>query len=185
MNSDESEQRDSLVLLLRQSGGHSQSAFANLYQRTAPKLYGLCLRMLRESAEAEDALQDVYLAIWRHAASFDPGRAAPMTWLIAIARNQCIDRLRRHREVQLADGVAEELADPAPEPSDLGEASQDRQRLEHCLDTLAIQQKSAVRAAFFTGATYNELAIRQGVPLATLKSWIRRGLIRLRSCLES
>lgn len=140
--------------------------------------------MLRERPEAEDTLQNVYLTIWRRASNYDVARASAMTWLITLTRNQCIDRLRKHREAPLDDGIADNLVDPAPGPSAHGEASEQRQRLEDCLDTLAGQQKSVVRAAFFTGATYNELAQRENVPLATMKSWIRRSLIRLRTCLE-
>lgn len=176
---------EALAELLRQSAAHDQQAFAALYQRTSSKLFGVCLRMLRERGEAQDALQNVYMTVWRRADSFDSTRATAMTWLITLTRNHCIDRLRQHREAALDDALADTLVDPTPGPSAAGEASQERQRLEHCLDTLANQQKSAVRAAFFSGATYNELAERSGVPLATMKSWIRRSLIRLRMCLES
>lgn len=179
------DERELLAGLLRQSAAQDRRAFSALYQRTSSKLFGVCLRMLRERGEAEDVLQNVYITVWRRAESFDSTRATAMTWLITLARNQCIDRLRQHREEPLDDVVADNLADPMPGPAAAGEASQDRQRLERCLDTLAEQQKSAVRAAFFSGATYNELAERCGVPLATMKSWIRRSLIRLRACLES
>lgn len=173
-----------MARLLQQSAAQDRPAFAELYQRTSSKLFGVCLGMLRERGEAEDALQNVYLTVWRRAGSFDSARAAAMTWLVTLARNQCIDRLRKRREASLDDATARDLTDPAPGPSGQSEASQQRQRLEHCLDTLTLQQKAAVRAAFFTGATYNELATRENVPLATMKSWIRRSLIRLRTCLE-
>jgi RNA polymerase sigma-70 factor (ECF subfamily) len=184
MNQSATDEREVLARLLRQSGGQDERAFAELYRRTSSKLFGVCLRMLRERGEAEDALQNVYLSVWRRAVSFDPARAGAMTWLITLTRNQCIDRLRRHRETSLDEIVADNLVDPMPGPAAHGEAGEERQRLEHCLDTLAEQQKAAVRAAFFSGATYNELAERCGVPLATMKSWIRRSLIRLRTCLE-
>ena len=161
-----------------------RSAFATLYRRTSSKLFGLCMQMLGDRGDAEDALQEVYVSVWRRAKTFDSNRAAAMTWLITLARNQCIDRLRRHREARLEDTMAASLVDPDPEPPAQTEASKERHRLERCLDTLADQQKDAVRAAFFSGATYNQLAERFGVPLATMKSWIRRSLIRLRACLE-
>lgn len=185
MNRSATDEREELVRLLQQSGQHDQQAFAALYQRTSSKLFGVCLRMLRERAEAEDALQNVFMTIWRRAGSFDPERAGAMTWLITLARNQCIDRLRQRREAPLDDATAQNLEDPEPGPPALSEASEQRRRLEHCLGTLAEQQRGAVRAAFFSGATYNQLAERCGVPLATMKSWIRRSLIRLRTCLES
>lgn len=185
MNQDASNEREALSGLLQQGARGDEEAFAELYRRTSSKLFGVCVRMLREPGEAEDALQNVYMSIWRRGGSFDPARASAMTWLITLTRNQCIDRLRQHREAPLEGSVADTLADPTPGPSAHGEASQQRQRLERCLDTLAAQQKSAIRAAFFSGATYNELAQCEGVPLATMKSWIRRSLIRLRGCLES
>ncbi|TAM95203.1 MAG: sigma-70 family RNA polymerase sigma factor [Rhodanobacteraceae bacterium] len=173
-----------LVELLRACADGDQVAFAKLYQRTSGKLFGVCLRMLRERGEAEDALQDLYINVWRRAASFDSSLATAMTWLITLARNQCIDRLRRHREEPLDDTAAQRIIDPGLGPPASSEAGEERRRLEHCLDMLADQQRQAVRAAFFTGATYNQLANCLGVPLATMKSWIRRSLIRLRACLE-
>lgn len=184
MNRSATEEREALARLLRQSGDHDERAFSELYQRTSSKLFGVCLAMLHERAAAEDILQNVYITVWRRAGSFDPARAGAMTWLITLTRNQCIDRLRQHRETPLGEIIVDNLEDPMPGPAERGEASEDRQRLERCLDTLAEQQKSAIRAAFFSGATYNELAERDGVPLATMKSWIRRSLIRLRTCLE-
>lgn len=173
-----------LAELMRASAGGDRDAFAMLYRRTSTKLFGVCVHMLRDRSEAEDALQDAYANVWRRADRFDPARATAMTWLITLARNQCIDRLRRHRETPLDDANALHIVDPDPGPSAHSAASEERQRLERCLDTLADQQRQAVRAAFFSGVTYNQLAERVGVPLATMKSWIRRSLMRLRDCLE-
>ncbi|SRR5579875_295546 len=173
-----------LTGLMRACADGDRAAFATLYRRTSDKLFGVCLRMLRERGEAEDALQDVYTNVWRRAGSFDSARAAAMTWLITLARNQCIDRLRRHREEPLDGAAAQQIIDPDPDPPARSQASEERRRLEHCLGTLADQQRQIVRAAFFSGATYNQLADRLGVPLATMKSWIRRSLIRLRTCME-
>lgn len=173
-----------LAGLLQSTAGGDQGAFALLYRRTSSKLFGVCLRMLIDRGEAEDALQEVYTSVWKRAESFDSDRAAAMTWLITLARNRCIDRLRQRRESQLDDATARELTDDVPSPAANADSSQQRQRLERCLDGLEPKQKSAVRAAFFAGQTYNQLAERCGVPLATMKSWIRRSLIKLRTCLE-
>lgn len=170
--------------MLQAVAAGDRPAFATLYQRTSGKLFGLCMQMLRDRGDAEDALQEVYANVWRRARTFDSTRAAAMTWLITLTRNQCIDRLRRHRDDRLNDATAARLVDPDPEPPVQSEASEQRRRLEQCLGTLADQQRDAVRAAFYAGATYNQLAERVGVPLATMKSWIRRSLIRLRACLE-
>ncbi|MDE2497534.1 MAG: sigma-70 family RNA polymerase sigma factor [Xanthomonadaceae bacterium] len=184
MTSDSSVAADALARELQAVADGDRSAFATLYQRTSSKLFGLCMQMLRDRGDAEDALQEVYANVWRRAQTFDSTRAAAMTWLITLARNQCIDRLRRHDADRLDDATAASLVDPDPEPLAQSEASEQRRRLEQCLGTLADQQKDAVRAAFYSGATYNQLAERLGVPLATMKSWIRRSLIRLHACME-
>jgi RNA polymerase sigma factor (sigma-70 family) len=178
-------ERDDLNRLLQHTGRNDQKAFAELYKRTSSKLFGVCLRMLRDRGEAEEVLQETYTAVWRRAASFDATRASAMTWLVTLSRNKAIDRLRQHREVllddpQTLDAAVDEDAAPAAD----AEAGQEYRRLQHCLDELEPQQQSSVREAFFTGATYNELAARCKVPLGTMKSWIRRALIHLRQCLD-
>jgi RNA polymerase sigma-70 factor (ECF subfamily) len=156
-----------------------------VYQDTSAKLFGVCLRILKDRSEAEDVLQDVYVTVWRKAATFDPGRASPITWMVAIARNRAIDRLRaraagRLEPIEAADAVS----DPAPAAVERVELAQQHQRLIRCLEELDARHASAIRAAFLDGATYEELAARMKVPLGTMKSWIRRGLLKLRACLE-
>ncbi|MEO6927423.1 MAG: sigma-70 family RNA polymerase sigma factor [Rhodanobacter sp.] len=178
-------ERDELNELLRQTGCENQKAFAELYKRTSPKLFGVCLRMLRDRSEAEEVLQETYTTVWRRAAGFDVSKASAITWLITLSRNKAIDRLRQHREEQLDDPFKlDALVDAQPSPAEGAETSQEHQRLENCLDELEPQQQSSVREAFFTGATYNELATRCKVPLGTMKSWIRRSLMQLRACLD-
>jgi RNA polymerase sigma-70 factor (ECF subfamily) len=179
-------EREELAQILAAAGHGDQRAFAELYRRTSSRLFGVCLRMLRDRGEAEDVLQEIYTTVWRRAESFDPARASAITWLVTLGRNKAIDRLRQHHEAPLPDpSIALDLVDEQPSPAADAERSQERQRLERCLDALEPQHKAAVRAAFFSGATYNELAAHCSVPLATMKSWIRRSLIRLRTCLES
>jgi RNA polymerase sigma-70 factor (ECF subfamily) len=177
-------EREELNGLLIRAGRGDQQAFAALYQRTSSKLFGVCLRMLRQRSEAEEVLQETYLTVWRRAAGFDAGKASAITWLVTLARNKAIDRLRQHREEQLDPLQLEETVDSRPTPAAGAETSQEHQRLQRCLDALEPTQRSAVREAFFTGATYNELAVRSKVPLGTMKSWIRRSLLQLRTCLE-
>jgi RNA polymerase sigma-70 factor (ECF subfamily) len=163
-----------------------RAALRIIYQDTSAKLFGVCLRILKDRNEAEDVLQDVYVTVWRKAAAFDPGRASPITWLVAIARNRAIDRLRasavsrRIEPIEAADAVS----DPAPAAVERVEQAQQQQRLARCLEELEARHASAIRAAFLDGATYEELAARMSVPLGTMKSWIRRGLLKLRVCLE-
>ena len=178
-------ERDELNQLLQLAGRNDQKAFAELYKRTSSKLFGVCLRMLRDRGEAEEVLQETYTAVWRRAGSFDASRASAITWLVTLSRNKAIDRLRQHREELLDDpSKLDETVDEQPTPAAGAETSQEYQRLQHCLDELDPQQQSSVREAFFTGATYNELATRCKVPLGTMKSWIRRSLMQLRTCLD-
>ena len=178
-------ERDELNRLLQQAGRNDQQAFAELYRRTSSKLFGVCLRMLRDRGEAEEVLQETYTTVWRRAASFDAAKASAITWLVTLSRNKAIDRLRQHREELLNDpSKLDEAVDEQPTPAAGAETSQEYQRLQQCLDELEPQQQSSVREAFFTGATYNELATRCKVPLGTMKSWIRRSLLQLRTCLD-
>ncbi|HXR91633.1 MAG TPA: sigma-70 family RNA polymerase sigma factor [Steroidobacteraceae bacterium] len=178
--------RDALAGLLTRTGKRDQRAFAELYRHTGGRLFGVCLRMLRDPGDAEEVLQEVFTTVWRRADGFDPARASALTWLVALTRNKAIDRLRQRREVPLDDPIdLDRMIDERPAPPDDAEASQDYVRLLKCLEALEPKQRRSVRAAFFTGATYNELAARCQVPLGTFKSWIRRGLIQLRECLES
>ena len=162
-------------------------ALEALYRTTSAKLFGVCLRILKDRGEAEEVLQEVYLTVWRKAHVFDPDRGlSPMTWLAAMARNKAIDRLRsrgRRRPAEPIDTAAG-LADAAPSALDLLEVSGERRRLDLCLAELDGPQRIAIRTAFFDGASYPELAERMGAPLGTLKSWVRRGLLKLRACLE-
>lgn len=163
-----------------------ESALAGIYRLTSAKLFGICLRILRDRAEAEEVLQEVYVTVWRKADAFDPARASPITWLVTIARNKAIDRLRARGGIRRADPIesAETVRDPGPEPLAQLEAADDQHRIEECLDELEARQAAAIRSAFLDGATYAELADRMNVPLGTMKSWIRRGLLKLRACLE-
>jgi RNA polymerase sigma factor (sigma-70 family) len=162
-----------------------RQAMALLYTRTSAKLYGICLRVLGSQAEAEEALQETYLTVWRKAAAFDASRASPITWLAILARNKAIDRLRSRRG-PAADGIeaAFDVPDEAPLATELLEQADDRHRLFHCIAELDARAAGAIRSAFLDGLSYPELATRADVPLPTMKSWIRRGLLRLRGCLE-
>jgi RNA polymerase sigma-70 factor (ECF subfamily) len=144
------------------------------------------MRILRDVGEAEDVLQDVYITVWRRAGTFDPGRASPITWLVAIARNRSIDRLRSGAVAKRMQAIDEapEVSDNAPSALAQLESSQERQRLMDCLGELEPRHAIAVRSAFLEGDAYDELARQMNIPLGTMKSWIRRSLLRLRACLE-
>jgi RNA polymerase sigma factor (sigma-70 family) len=179
--------RNELARALVQAGQGDRSAFRTVYEATSAKLFGVCLRILPDRQTAEDVLQDTYVTVWRKAASFDASRASPITWLVTIARNRAIDRLRSVAPMRNAAPVEEahDLADAGPLASETVEQADEATRLNGCLETLEDKARAVIRTAFFEGATYDELAKRENVPLGTMKSWIRRGLLRLRSCLEA
>jgi RNA polymerase sigma-70 factor (ECF subfamily) len=173
-----------LVPILQSVANGDRAALSQLYRRTSSKLYGICSRLLDNQAEAEDVLQEVYMTVWGKASSFDEQKASPVTWLAVIARNKAIDRLRLRRPGTETLDAAEQVADDRASAVDLIERDQETRRLSSCLDELEERQQHSIRAAFLDGATYPQLAEREGVPLGTMKSWIRRGLLRLKGCLE-
>lgn len=177
--------RAHLADVLMRTGAEDRSALAELYKLTSAKLFGICLRICGERQAAEDVLQEVYLTIWKRAGAYEPGRASPITWLATIARNRAID-WRRAQSVRPSSPIDDvpEIADDRAIASDAMIADDEDRRLHLCLNALDDPQRSAIRTAFFEGATYAELSERQGVPLGTMKSWVRRGLQRLKECLS-
>ncbi|HEX8063897.1 MAG TPA: sigma-70 family RNA polymerase sigma factor [Allosphingosinicella sp.] len=162
-----------------------REAMADLYERTSAKLFGICLRLLGSRTEAEEALQETYVAVWGKAASFDVAKASAITWLAVVARNKSIDRLRQRRPDATAGlEAAADIPDSGASAFDVLEDAQEGERLSDCLEELEDRAGQAIRAAFLDGSSYSDLAEREGVPLGTMKSWIRRGLLRLRGCLE-
>lgn len=176
----------SLEALLAQIALGNRVAFHALYRATADRLFGICLRVLAHRSEAEDALQDVFTVVWRKAAQFDPTRSNATAWLAMIARNKAIDRLRSMTAQQARTSLelAENVEDPGASPPQQAQTATDRAQLEHCLERLEPRRRSLIRAAFFDGLTYEELAANIEAPLGSIKSWIRRGLMQLRECLD-
>jgi RNA polymerase sigma factor (sigma-70 family) len=177
--------REQLRAALAATGLADRQAFRRVYAMTSAKLFGICLRICGERQAAEDVLQEVYLIVWRRAPSFEPLRSSPITWLATIARNRAIDWRRAQRRPP-PDAPLELAADP-PDPGPGAEAAlmadQDALRLRGCLDALPDRPRSAIRSAFLDGLTYSELAQRDGVPLPTMKSVVRRALLQLRKCM--
>ncbi|WP_147651370.1 sigma-70 family RNA polymerase sigma factor [Vulcaniibacterium gelatinicum] len=178
--------RQGLERLLGEVAGGDQGAFERLYHATSAKLFGICLHLLRERDQAEDVLQEVYATIWRKAAQYDARIASPISWLAMIAHNKAIDRLRAERTARQSVplDLIEDPGDGGAAAQALAEQAGTQRRLAMCLEQLEARRRTLIRVAFFEGATYEELAQRSGTPIGTVKSWIRRGLQQLRSCLE-
>lgn len=179
-----SENRAVLVSAIHLAASGDAAGLRRVYDLTSAKLFGICLRICADREAAEDVLQDVYVKVWRRAASFDDTRASPISWLAAIARNAAVDwRRAQHRHDAVPDEAMAGIADDAPLADVIMEDDQERRRLIACLEGLPSDQSGAIRSAFLQGLTYQQLAERSGTPLGTVKSWIRRGMLRLKDCL--
>jgi RNA polymerase sigma-70 factor (ECF subfamily) len=176
---------DPLAELMPRIAGGDRGALRQLYDATSSKLFAVCLRILSNRDESEDVLQEVYITIWRRADRFEASRASVMTWISTIARNRAIDRLRARGPLAYAEPVEElEISDGSVGADALIEAAQSGEALGKCLGELDKRTETVIRTAFFEGVTYEALAQRMGTPLGTVKSWIRRGMLKLRECLE-
>ena len=163
-----------------------RAAFGLLYDATSAKLFGLVLRVLKDRAEAEDVLQDVYIKVWQNAGRYASNGFSPISWLATIARNSAIDRLReRGRRPGVSDdGAADLVPDRAPTPEANAIAASEARRIEGCLGQLPNDRARAVRGAYLDGLSYDDLAMRHKVPLNTMRTWLRRSLQALRECLS-
>ncbi|MGN6620062.1 MAG: sigma-70 family RNA polymerase sigma factor [Sphingomonas sp.] len=182
---DPDDARARLADALIRVGEEDHDAFRDLYRLTSAKLFGICLRICGERSAAEDVLHEVYLIIWRRAGAYQPGRSSPISWLATIARNKAIDwvRARRSRPAHPVDEAAS-VVDPAPGQVELTQRDEASRRLHECLDALDDRARDAICTAFFDGLTYAELAERKRMPLGTMKSIVRRGLMQLRGCVD-
>jgi len=162
-----------------------RAAFRLLYERTSAKLFGVTLRILKDRSEAEEALQEVFVKVWQRADRYVAGTTSPISWLVAVARNHSLDILRARRPPSDDIDVALEIPDAGPSPERATQDSQERHRIENCLGTLEPDRADAVRGAYLDGYSYEELAARYTVPLNTMRTWLRRSLIKLKDCLSA
>lgn len=162
-----------------------RAAFDNLYVATSARLYAICLSVLKDRTEAEEALQDVYVSVWQAAGRYAVNGLSPMTWLITIARNRSIDRLRARKggaTVAVTDDDALDLPAPIPDGETAAIRAQEQQLLLACLDQMEGDRARAVRGVYLEGMSYADMAAAQGIPLNTVRTWLRRGLIWLKDC---
>ena len=171
---------DPFVELLAAAGRRDQRAFARLYELSSARLFGVALKMLRRRDWAEEVLQEAFVNIWQHAADYNTTLAAPLTWMTAIVRNRCLDRLRRpHNEVASDDeSLFESVPDAALGPLERLVQSSVTKSIFTCLQRLAARERQTIALAFLHGLTHSELAEHLKEPLGTVKTYVRRGLSR-------
>lgn len=180
---------DQLRTWLHGAAQGNATAFRALYDATSPKLFGFALRILGKRELAEEALQDGFVAIWNGAATYQSHLAAPMTWMTTIVRNKALDMLRRHGgeaeiDRQAFDSEIENaLQDPRANPIEALLISRDAQALAFCMSTLEGLHRQVVGLAFFHDLSHSEVAQQMAIPIGTVKTWIRRSLERLKTCL--
>lgn len=164
--------------LFRRLTGGDAAALGELYDRYAGLVNGLALRILRNTAEAEDVVQEVFVQIWRQAERFDPERGSPAAWLCAIARTRALDRLRRRasRREEPSEAARGPGASPAPR-------TEEALAVRKAMEGLTPDQRHALELAYYEGLTHTEIAARLGEPLGTVKTRIRSAMIRLRDVL--
>ncbi len=171
--------------LLRATGRGDAAAFRALYEETATHLFSVALRILQRPDKAEEALQDAFINIWRRAADWQPERGSARIWLTSIVHHRAIDIIRREGRLTPLNDDYLQVPDPGPDAVAHVGALEDRRRLEKCMGDLDPSVQRAIRLAYWHGLTHEQLARRLVVPVGTIKSWVRRGLIRLRGCLDS
>lgn len=175
-----------LLRLIAETARGDERALKALYERTAPKLFGIILRIQRDRSTAEDTLQEVYLRVWQAAGSYAPGSGPPLPWLCAIARNRAIDSVRRKGAIQGSAGAdGTEWMERIADPHDSEGAILGRDALRACLDRLDARQRDCIVLAYCEGYSREELAARHDRPVNTIKTWLHRGLSSLRGCLEA
>jgi RNA polymerase sigma-70 factor (ECF subfamily) len=182
-----------LESLIAATAAGDANAFRSLYAETSSHLFALLLRMLRRRDWAEEALQDSLLKVWRKSETYDPAKGSPATWLFTIARHRALDLLRQKRpedsltmEGDDEDSSLEmDIVDEDENPEARAIEGEGMGRLERCMKGLLEPERKSVMLAYYEGYTHPELATAMAAPLGTVKSWVRRGLTKLRSCLEA
>ncbi|VWX56508.1 RNA polymerase sigma factor [Burkholderiales bacterium 8X] len=178
-----------LTALIDRVGHGDELALRQLYERTAPKLLGLAMRVVRQREWAEDVLQDAFLSIWRAAGDYRASLSPPMAWMGLIVRSRSLDLLRRrsadraHLTQPFDDIMAETMGSDDANPMDAADASEQAWALHQCLSQLEARQREVVSLAYLRDLSHSELSDQLRVPLGTIKTWIRRGLEKIRLCM--
>lgn len=178
--------REEIEEMIARTALRDRAAFGALYDATSGKLLAVCHSVLKNRDDAEDTLQEVFLRIWNKADRYAVTGHSPMTWLITIARNIAIDRLRAKARAGTgkSETDADVLPDARPGPEATTIAASESRRIVDCMQELPGDRAEAVRGAYLEGATYADLATKFEVPLNTMRTWLRRSLQSLRECMS-
>jgi len=189
---------DELSRLLARTALGDRGAFEALYRKTSASAFGVVLRINTDRGEAEEVLQEVYVNVWRSAGSFDVARSQPMTWLMSVARNRAIDSLRRRKaepattsryqsrgdDADDEEDILQSMPSEEPGPLELLNRASEAAQLDRCMQVLSREQRTSIAMAYYQGLSHQEVAQSLKQPLGTVKSWVRRGLLSLRDCLD-
>jgi RNA polymerase sigma-70 factor (ECF subfamily) len=177
--------------LLAATALHDAAAFRRLYDATSAKLFGFALRILKKDELAEEAVQDAFVSIWHAAPSYQAHLAAPLTWMATIVRNKALDIYRRRSDTieidasQLDLDIVQAVPDPRKGPAEAVQLSAEAQALAHCMAALEGLHRQAIGLAYYHDLSHSEIAAQLSLPIGTVKTWIRRGLETLRTCLAT
>lgn len=179
--------------LLQRIAARDTAALAELYDRHSRLVFGLILRIVRDRGEAEDILQETFVRVWNRAEIYDARIGGPLPWIVRVARNRALDRIRARKVRASVDApppdvdtaVIEPMPDAAIQSPEAAVLEAERRlRLTDALAGLPLEQRRLIEAAFFEGYTHSELARRFGLPLGTVKTRIRAGMMAMRHGLE-
>jgi len=173
--------------LLARTALGDREAFRRLYELAGPRLYAQLLLLLRSRSAAEDVLQDSFINIWRNAGTYMPAKSQPMTWMSSIARHRALDLLRASSNTRDNEPAKhyETIADQTATALDRLITAVESRVLRACLGQLDTNSKQSIAAAFYRGMTHEQIAAELDEPVGTVKSWIRRGLEKLRRCIDA
>jgi RNA polymerase sigma-70 factor (ECF subfamily) len=176
---------DGTDVALERAAAGDDRAFAAVYDALSSRVYGLVLRVLRDAAQAEEVAQEVFVEVWRTAARFDPARGSAASWVLTLAHRRAVDRVRSAQAAADRDRrvAATEQLPPVDHVVEEVAATMERRQVRGCLQALTALQRESLVLAYYSGHTYREVAAMLEIPLPTVKSRMRDGLIRLRDCL--
>ncbi|WP_375172032.1 sigma-70 family RNA polymerase sigma factor [Marinobacter sp.] len=177
--------QDDLMRLLVGVAQGDRRSFQQLYESISGRMFGVCLKLAGQRELAEEALQEAFIQIWHHAREYHSDRGTPLGWMMTIARYRTLDLMRARKVRQHAgEDQLEQVEDHRAGPLDESLRDAGAAQLTGCLDELSDNQRDSILLSYYKGLTHDELSQALSSPIGTVKSWIRRGLIALKRCLE-